>query len=101
ACWPNLRSRAAPTVSGFCRHHDRRRNWKCCSILRRKKHLTEKSNLPYKPDSSPGGSRAIQGWTSRISASEGCPHGSRRRSTVDVLPAGGLSFALTHAQVDT
>jgi len=32
----------------------------------RKKHLTEKSNLPYKPYSSRGGSRAILGWTPRI-----------------------------------
>ena len=58
--WLDFRSRVAPTVSGFCRHHDRRRQWKCCSILLCTKHLTEKSNLPYKPDSSRGGSRAIQ-----------------------------------------
>ena len=58
--WLDFRSRVAPTVSGFCRHHDRRRQWKCCSFLLRTKHLTEKSNLPYKPDSSRGGSRAIQ-----------------------------------------
>jgi len=32
----------------------------------RTNHLTEKSNLPYKPESSRGGSRASQGRTSRI-----------------------------------
>ena len=56
-CLLDFRSLAAPTLSGFCRHHDRRRKWKCCSSLLRKKHLTEKSYLPYKPDSSRGGSR--------------------------------------------
>ena len=55
-CLLDFRSLAAPTVSGFCGHHDRRRKWKCCSSLLRKKHLTEKSNLPYKPNSSRGGS---------------------------------------------
>ena len=63
----------------------------------RKKHLTEKSDLPYKPNSLRGGFKASLGWTSRI---RGFLHGSRRRSTVDVLSAGGLPATLTHAQLE-
>ena len=60
--------------------------------------LDREKQFAYKPYSSRGGSRAI---LAGHRVSDGCPHGSRRRSTVDVLPAGGLPVALTHAQLDT